>query len=159
MSYKLSDLSYCGGLSNSQHMARPLSWKPVNIKGALQILRWGDYSVDWILSQESLQERGRKVKDRDGDVAMTGGKKETEKESDREMRLKDATLLWRWRKRPPSKKYSLLPEAGKSKSPLEPPEATSPENALTLVQSHGTWTSGPQDCKIYLWCLKSLNLS
>lgn len=49
--------------------------------------------MDWILSQESLQERGRKVKDRDGDVAMTGGKKETEKESDREMRLKDATLL------------------------------------------------------------------
>lgn len=49
--------------------------------------------MDWILSQGSLQERGRKVKDRDGDVAMTGGKKETEKESDREMRLKDAILL------------------------------------------------------------------
>ena len=34
--------------------------------------------MDWILSQGSLQERGRKVKDRDGDVAMTGGKKETD---------------------------------------------------------------------------------
>ena len=35
--------------------------------------------MDWILSQGSLQERGRKVKDRDGDVAMTGGKRRQRK--------------------------------------------------------------------------------
>lgn len=39
--------------------------------------------MDWILSQGSLQEQGRKVKDRDGDVIKTGGEKETEKVTER----------------------------------------------------------------------------
>lgn len=89
--------------------------------------------MDWILSQGSLQEQGRKVKDRGGDVLKTGEKRDGE--SDREMGLK-GTCFFEDGEKDISKKYSLLPEAGKGKkmsSPWRPPGATSPENVSSIT--------------------------